>query len=656
MDNFEQINETKFEWDLKIKKASGSSDFALWQMQARWQFNNSIYNGGEFTNNNFVIKEVGSAMNQEGIFFLDGDCSVVGSAPDQELNWAVSNPPANGEAMTIISDSWVKVARFQVQLTNSSNPHNFSDVDPEFAFQQSGNEVKVIRANNTSSTYDGAGHTSVPMNSASPSLGTQVNNRQLAGYWFTGTGDFDATARWNNVTSQNANTVPGATNNAGISGDITVNGSFEVSQLAVTSGNYMKVTEAGEVTATDLYNDNTEGGGSGSVELAKWDFEDTNQTGETYTADDGISANSGTAEFNTTANFDDYYSDVTTGNTTRSPFANNFYESSIGGSNYYDWNIEFSTEGYENIKISSIQWSDATTFSTTGPTEFKLQWSTDGSTWSDVSGGTITVAEDWTTGVLNGLSLPNNINDESSVYIRWLNTTTETGYSAIDDIVITGEAQPTGIKVQSTSTGTGSLIHNNSGVPATVERYIPAATDWSNASDAWHLLAAPVESQAIDPDFTEAIADYDFFGWDEPNNMWRNFEDGNFTTWNGNDNFVSGRGYLVAYKNSDTKSFVGNMHANDKSVSLSKNSTDTYSGWNLIGNPFPSAIKWDDGNWSLGDVGSVAYVWDEGSADYVARNTDGIIPAMNGMMVYLSSGTSQNLTIPAASKTHSSDS
>ncbi|OQA02105.1 MAG: hypothetical protein BWY70_00133 [Bacteroidetes bacterium ADurb.Bin408] len=111
------------------------------------------------------------------------------------------------------------------------------------------------------------------------------------------------------------------------------------------------------------------------------------------------------------------------------------------------WLIKFKSTGYQNLKLYSKQSSGGTN---PGPKTFKVQYKLPGtSTWVDLPNGTVTCANDWTTGVLNGVDLPAACeNQGSNVSIRWIQTTNldindapvlATGISKIDDIVITGE-------------------------------------------------------------------------------------------------------------------------------------------------------------------------------------------------------------------------
>lgn len=118
----------------------------------------------------------------------------------------------------------------------------------------------------------------------------------------------------------------------------------------------------------------------------------------------------------------------------------------VSSSNWHDgvdskwWVIHTSTTGYSNLKISSKQQS-----SNTGPKDFKAQFSINGNDWYDISD--ITVANNFTTGVLDQLALPSACEDQSSLYLRWVVTSTTSvnsglvasgGTSRIDDIVLVG--------------------------------------------------------------------------------------------------------------------------------------------------------------------------------------------------------------------------
>jgi hypothetical protein len=210
---------------------------------------------------------------------------------------------------------------------------------------------------------------------------------------------------------------------------------------------------------------------------------------------------------------------------------------------------------------------------------------------------------------------------------------------------LTNAVGNTGLVLKSDASGTGSLIHNTAGVAASVERYILAGT-WADGTDGWHLLSSPVAAQAINPVFNTDATGYDFYAWSETDQLWLNQKEGanNITSFN------IGQGYLVAYATTATKVFSGALNTADKLVTLTKHA-GTYTGWNLLGNPYSSALTWNTG-WTLTNIGAVSQIWNEGIKDYSLISAGGTIPATNGFMVYTDAA-SQTLTIPAAARVHS---
>ena len=212
----------------------------------------------------------------------------------------------------------------------------------------------------------------------------------------------------------------------------------------------------------------------------------------------------------------------------------------------------------------------------------------------------------------------------------------------------------------------GSLIQNSANVEAYVERDIAAWGVGALANHGWHFLSSPVEAQTIDPTFTDPDpALYDFFAWWEPTNEWVNFKNtGTTPTWNDANenslNFIPGKGYLVEYATDaigiDSKQFSGTLNYSSITVSNLGISTGTNNGWHLLGNPFTSALKWNDGNWALSNITATAKIWNEANASYTSIAYDfppysDIIPALNGFMVEVTNGTN-SLTIPTAARVH----
>jgi hypothetical protein len=155
-------------------------------------------------------------------------------------------------------------------------------------------------------------------------------------------------------------------------------------------------------------------------------------------------------------------------------------------------------------------------------------------------------------------------------------------------------AGQTGLIIVSSTSGTGSVIHNVDNVDATFQRYIHGEVE------AWHMLSSAVAAQAISPDFTPSGTygdgtGYDLYHWFEPDTSWIYYN--HSSAWNathGSQFFNPGKGYLVSYQEqSPTKSFKGFLNNGTVDIAITKSpGIGEEFGYNLIGNPYPSSIDW----------------------------------------------------------------
>ncbi len=106
------------------------------------------------------------------------------------------------------------------------------------------------------------------------------------------------------------------------------------------------------------------------------------------------------------------------------------------------WMIGFSTIGFSDLLVSSAQQS-----SNTGPRDFKLQYRIAQGEWQDVADADITVANNFTSGVLLQVPLPEAMEEKAQVYLRWImtsntsvngNVVSSAGTSRIDHIFVEG--------------------------------------------------------------------------------------------------------------------------------------------------------------------------------------------------------------------------
>ncbi len=196
----------------------------------------------------------------------------------------------------------------------------------------------------------------------------------------------------------------------------------------------------------------------GQTTIAEWNFDDSDGI-----IDAGITANNGKTL-------------TTQGGTSSITYTSGYSLNAAkasgwdGGNGTKYWQIEISTTGYQDLTVSSRQYS-----SLGGPRDFELQYRIgSGGVWTSLpnGNGTVTVAQDWTTGILNAVDLPSEASNQSSVYLRWIMTSDHTldgmqfvtpgGGSRIDDIIISGNSvtgNPT-IEINSYSLATGNIQQN----------------------------------------------------------------------------------------------------------------------------------------------------------------------------------------------------
>lgn len=205
------------------------------------------------------------------------------------------------------------------------------------------------------------------------------------------------------------------------------------------------------------------------------------------------------------------------------------------------------------------------------------------------------------------------------------------------------------LTVKSDNTGTGSLIVNGTATGnVTVERYL---TD-----GAWHLVSPSTTGVTVD--------DFHFNGSPDSWLTYHTESTGAYEYYTDlNQSLNVGQGYSVwldGSKAAATASMAGEIQTGDLNASLDYSGTGDSQSWNLIGNPFTSALDWEEFTNYTNTSGSV-YIW-TGSESYHTHNGtvgtpvsfDGIIPISQGFFVKASADA--NFTIQKDARTHSSQS
>lgn len=206
---------------------------------------------------------------------------------------------------------------------------------------------------------------------------------------------------------------------------------------------------------------------------------------------------------------------------------------------------------------------------------------------------------------------------------------------------LTNNAGNTGLVIKSDASGTGSLIHNSSNVPATVERYITGSSVLT--SKVYHQVSIPLTADA-NPTSNLFFGSY-LFSFNEAGGDGTADHKGEWVALGASTTTPLNvdNGYLLYYPDaSTTYNFAGNLR--NGSVSPALTWKDANHGYNLIPNPYPSAIDWDAASgWSLTNVNDAIYVWNSSNTianygSYVgATTTNGvtnIIPVGQSFFVH----------------------
>jgi hypothetical protein len=248
MKDFRQTSETEFRFDVFLRKSPASPSFGLEVFQFQILLNPEIKNGGEWANAFLTVDDsetelVGDVAVMEDFYFTTNGTVI------QFASESVGPP---GSIVTVFEDdSWKKVATFIVQISNGGQLHNFGDANPELRFRSDPTFLFTVlnRCNftGTAPNYikDGTFATQVDNRTLYPADGVPLATRQLAGYWFSGDGNWNEGARWNNVVSSSHpayHQQPGTNSNAIINGNATIPDGFQVSMLPDINGNGGELT------------------------------------------------------------------------------------------------------------------------------------------------------------------------------------------------------------------------------------------------------------------------------------------------------------------------------------------------------------------------------------------------------------------------------
>jgi len=204
------------------------------------------------------------------------------------------------------------------------------------------------------------------------------------------------------------------------------------------------------------------------------------------------------------------------------------------------------------------------------------------------------------------------------------------------------------LELEASSSGMASLITEGTvtGSKAKVEQHL--------TQDQWQMVSSPVTAAQADVYTGIYLLD-----WNEPDSTWSyintltdplNVTEGYFT-------------WSESTLSSPTDvAYTGLLNTGNQAASLTyNNNAGEGHGWNLLGNPYPSALEWTS-SWTTSGVDATIYIYD--GSNYLTWNynlggfgtkSDGSIPSTQGFWVKANSS-SPSVTIPNSSRTHSAQS
>ena len=212
---------------------------------------------------------------------------------------------------------------------------------------------------------------------------------------------------------------------------------------------------------------------------------------------------------------------------------------------------------------------------------------------------------------------------------------------------LTTDGECNSIVIESESVGDGSILGDDNLTvygTSTVQRYVTAGV--------WHDFSASMQGQTLNSVYFNHNPDVWLRTYNEGDNGHTYLE-------NLSDPLDPGTGFEIWVDNtvSDvTIEFTGVLQTVDVSPPITNSGSDPQ-GYNLVGNPFASAIDLDIGTWTLTNVSTSFWVWD--GLTYQAYNTsnssggltNGIVPMGQGFFIW-TTGSNPVLTIPDDARVH----
>lgn len=288
---------------------------------------------------------------------------------------------------------------------------------------------------------------------------------------------------------------------------------------------------------------------------------------------------------------------------------------------------------------------------------FAFSTSVDNAYYSGTTNGTQNVIRSLVAHHLNWTSSSSNQGVQSWIF-TFGNATTLNGAATLLNLTVFGSESLTlgsvgALTVNGSLLNSGTMTVQSGGSLITNGTVTGTATVQKNISDTdFHLFTLPVnQSLPASPTFIGYYVD-DYI---EANGEWTRLVDA--------DILQPLRGYSIANESGAVSlEFSGNLFTGNQlfsGLSYTPNPGGYGSGWNLIGNPFPSAIDLDLGGITYTGLNGFVYVWN--GTQFLAGPTNpggygtltgNIIPSSQGFFVRTTQA-GASFTLPNAARVHS---
>ena len=322
---------------------------------------------------------------------------------------------------------------------------------------------------------------------------------------------------------------------------------------------------------------------------------------------------------------------------------NNYYNTTAtitpgAGTFYFAWHLNQGgvSAADQYMLVDDLVIRETSPFTWTGETD--TDWNNAGN-WS---GGAVPTASDDAvipTGLTNYPALNGGDNAQVSGLLIESGATLAvpagkgltTNGSLVNDGTLTMAAQNNSDLPSGSYIDNGTVAGNGTYV---AERYL--------SKGKWHMFSSPIATTGANYAFhTTYVRNFD-----QANNQWGTYmTSGSLEVMQGYDAYRSGFNAVII-------EFTGTYNTGNLSTTIST----AGSAWNLVGNPYPSAIDWTSAAIDKSNTTGTMYVWDPTSNGYLTHDgtvgTGGLTEFLPSFQAFFVKATGTNFAMTNAARTH----